>query len=107
MSKRFTSGLVAAIVAVSMSIPAIGLANKGGVPHSTKACPTHKHSGKHKGASKGHKKGATKGKKCGWGGTGQTGTTGQTSTTGSTTGNGKGKGKDNGATHGLKRGHRS
>jgi hypothetical protein len=103
MSKRLTSGLVAAIAAVSMSIPAVGLASKGGVSRSPRACPTHKHSGKHKGATKrGLKRGANHGKKCGWGGTGQTGTTNSTSTTGS-----NGKGKDNGATHGLKRGHRS
>lgn len=101
MSKRLTTGLVAAITAVSMSVPAAGLASQGGTPHSTRACPTLKHSGKHKGATKhGLKRGANKGKKCGWGGSGQsTTTTGPTGTTP--------KGKDKGATHGLKRGHRS
>lgn len=64
MSKRVTSGIVAAIVAIAMSVPAVGLANKGGTPHSTKACPTHRHSGKHKGSLKGKKKGSSKGKKC-------------------------------------------
>jgi hypothetical protein len=65
MSKRITSGIVAAIAAAALSVPAVGLANKGGTPHSTKPCPTHTHSGKHKGSSHGKKKGATKGKKCG------------------------------------------
>ena len=102
MSKRLTSGLVAAIAAVSLSIPAIGLASKGGVTRSPNGCPTLKHSGKHKGATKhGLKRGASHGKKCGWGGA----STGTTSTTGPTGPNGKGK--DNGATHGLKRGQKS
>jgi hypothetical protein len=65
MRTRITSGIVAAIAAAALSIPAVGFADKGGTPHSTKSCPTHKHSGKHKGASKGKKKGASKGKKCG------------------------------------------
>jgi hypothetical protein len=65
MSKRITSGVVAAIAAAALSVPAVGLANKGGTPHSMKPCPTHKHSGKHKGKSHGKKKGASKGKKCG------------------------------------------
>ena len=47
------------------SVPSIGFANQGGVPHSTKPCPTHSHSGKHNGSTKGKKKGAGKGKKCG------------------------------------------
>ena len=76
MSKRLTSGLVAVIAAAAMSVPAVGLADKGGHPHSTKACPVHKHSGKHKGSSKGKKKGALRGKKCGSVGT--TGPTGPT-----------------------------
>jgi hypothetical protein len=53
------------VVALALSVPSIGFATKGGVPHSTKPCPTHKHSGKHNGSGKGHKKGAGKGKKCG------------------------------------------
>ena len=65
MSKRITSGIVAAIAEAALSVPAVGLANKGGTQHSTKSCPTHKHSGKHKGSSHGKKKGASKGKKCG------------------------------------------
>lgn len=65
MRTRLTAGIVAAVAAIGMSVPAVGLANKGGTPHSTKACPTHKHSGKHKGSTKGKKKGAAKGKKCG------------------------------------------
>jgi hypothetical protein len=61
-----TSGIVAAITALALTVPAIGIANKGGVPHKpSTSCPTHKHTGKHKGATKGHKKGAAKGRKCG------------------------------------------
>jgi hypothetical protein len=56
---------VAAVVATLLIAPATTMANPGGVPHSTKACPTHSHSGKHNGAGKGQKKGSTKGKKCG------------------------------------------
>jgi hypothetical protein len=63
--KRFAAALVAGIAALAMSIPTVAFANKGGVPHSTKACPTHKHSGKDKGSSEDHKKGSGKGKKCG------------------------------------------
>lgn len=56
-----------AIVAVSagLAVPGVGLAAKGGHPHSTKPCPVHKHVGKHKGAHMGKKTGAAKGKKCG------------------------------------------
>jgi hypothetical protein len=65
MSKRLTSGIVAAVVATSMSVPAVGFANKGGTPNShAKSCTTHKHSGKHKGLSK-KGKGGKKGKHCG------------------------------------------
>jgi hypothetical protein len=52
-------------VAVALSVPAFAQAGKGGVPHSTKPCPTHKNKGKHNGAGKGKKKGADRGKKCG------------------------------------------
>jgi hypothetical protein len=65
MTKRITAGVAAGVVALALSVPSIGFANKGGVSHSTKSCPTHKHSGKHNGAGKGKKTGATKGKKCG------------------------------------------
>jgi hypothetical protein len=65
MSKRIASGIAAAVVAMALSVPSVGFANKGGVPNSTKSCPTHKHHGKHKGAGKGKKKGSGKGKKCG------------------------------------------
>ena len=87
MSKRLTSGIVAAIVAVSMSIPAVGLADHGGHPHSKQACKVHRHYGKHRGDAKGHKRGFDRGKKCGFpptGQTGQTGATGQTGQTGET-----------------------
>lgn len=56
-------GLTAAAVAVS--VPATGLANTGGQPHSTTACPTQSHTGKHKGATHGKKTGALNGKRCG------------------------------------------
>ena len=65
MSKRLSAAVAAGAVAVALSVPAIGFANQGGTPHSTKACPTHSHSGKHKGAGHGKKKGSGKGKKCG------------------------------------------
>jgi hypothetical protein len=61
---RKTVALVTA-TALALAIPATGLANKGGQPHSTTACPTHTHSGKHMGSTHGKKKGAAKGKKCG------------------------------------------
>ena len=65
MTKRISAGVAAGVVALALSVPSIGFANKGGVPHSTTACPTHSHMGKHKGAGHGKKKGAGKGKKCG------------------------------------------
>ncbi len=57
------AGIIAAALAVS--VPATGLANTGGQPHSTTPCPTKSHSGKHKGATHGKKMGALNGKKCG------------------------------------------
>jgi hypothetical protein len=57
-----TAALAAALI---LSAPSAGLAKKGGVPNSSKSCPTHKHSGKHNGAKHGKKNGANKGKKCG------------------------------------------
>jgi hypothetical protein len=65
MYKRVTVRVATVVAALALATPAVTLANSGGQPHSTKACPTHKHSGKHKGATKGHKKGSGKGKKCG------------------------------------------
>jgi hypothetical protein len=65
MSKRVSAAVAAGVVALALSVPSIGFANKGGVPHSTKPCPTHSHSGKHNGSTKGNKKGAGQGKKCG------------------------------------------
>ena len=64
MSKRITAGLTAGIAALALSVPSVGLAAKGGAPHSSKPCPTHSHAGKHKGAGHGKKTGAGKGKKC-------------------------------------------
>ena len=65
MSKRVTAAVTAGVAALALSVPSVGFATKGGVPHSTKPCPAHKHSGKHKGSVNGKKKGASKGKKCG------------------------------------------
>lgn len=66
MRNRVIAGAVAAVAGLSLSVPAVGLANKGGVPHKTPAkCTTHKHTGKHKGSSKGKKKGSSRGNKCG------------------------------------------
>jgi hypothetical protein len=65
MSNRITAAVTAGVVALALSVPSVGLATKGGVPHSTKPCPAHSHAGKHKGSSHGKKTGAAKGKKCG------------------------------------------
>jgi hypothetical protein len=65
LSKRITAAVTAAVAALGLSVPSVGFATKGGVPHSTTPCPTHSHSGKHKGSGHGKKKGAGKGKKCG------------------------------------------
>ncbi len=84
MSKRLTSGLVAAIAAAAMSIPAVGLADKGGQPNEhSKACKMHQHYGEHNG-KRGNRWGIVrgKGKKCGFPGHGQTGLTGATGMTG-------------------------
>jgi hypothetical protein len=51
--------------AIGVSVPATGLANTGGQPHSTTPCPAQSHAGKHKGATHGKKKGALNGKRCG------------------------------------------
>jgi hypothetical protein len=70
MKRRLTSGIVAAVCAISMSVPAVGLANAHGTPHKAAAsCPAHPNKGKHKGTtkgkSKGKRKGSSKGRKCG------------------------------------------
>jgi len=66
MRRRVTSGIVAAITAVALTVPAAGLANKGGKPHTTPpSCHVHKHTGKHKGSTNGKKNGSSKGNKCG------------------------------------------
>jgi hypothetical protein len=65
MGKRVSTAVAAGVVALALSVPSIGFANQGGVSHSTKPCPTHKHLGKHNGSGKGKKKGSGKGKKCG------------------------------------------
>jgi hypothetical protein len=75
---RFARPLLATTVAaLALSVPAVGQANKGGVPHhgtnpsvthrpSSSTCPDKdKGKAKHKGVNKGKKKGAGKGRKCG------------------------------------------
>jgi hypothetical protein len=72
--------LVSAVAALALSVPTVGQANRGGVPHNgthnnqtvthtpqaDKPCPDKdKGNAKRKGASKGHKRGANKGRKCG------------------------------------------
>jgi hypothetical protein len=65
MKRRLATGIVAAIAAVSTSVPAAGVANMGGHPHMTPPnCGHHKHNGKHKGKG-GNRKGSGKGNKCG------------------------------------------
>lgn len=65
MYKRASVRVATVVAALALAAPAATLADPGGQPHSTKPCPTHKHSGKHNGSTKGLKKGSTKGKKCG------------------------------------------
>ena len=64
MRPRLLYGLAAGIAAVALSVPSLGIAAKGGVPHTTKTCPAHHHTGKHKG-TRGKRNGATRGRKCG------------------------------------------
>jgi hypothetical protein len=64
--KRVTAVVVAAVAGVSMSVPAVGLADKGGHPHRMPPkCAMHKRYGKHRGAARGGKKGMSRGNKCG------------------------------------------
>lgn len=89
MNKRITSGVIAGIAAICVAVPAAGLADQGGHPHSKKACKTHRHYGRHEGFTKGHgkHKGFGRGKKCGFSNpvsTGTTSTTNETGPTGST-----------------------
>jgi hypothetical protein len=70
MRKRLTTGLVTLVTATAMAVPAVGLADTGGVPHKTPpGCHTHTNKGKHTGqvknATKGKRNGASKGNKCG------------------------------------------
>jgi hypothetical protein len=67
MRTRVTSGIVAAITALALTVPATGFAHKGGVPTKpSSSCKAHT-KGKHKdkGKSKGDTKNAAKGRKCG------------------------------------------
>jgi hypothetical protein len=70
MRKRLTAGIVAGVAALAMSVPAVGVADKGGTPHTTPpGCHMHKNKGKHTGqlknSSKGKRNGSSKGNKCG------------------------------------------
>jgi hypothetical protein len=81
MRRRLTAGVVGVVLTVAMGVPATGLANKGGKPHTTPPmCHMHKNNGKHTGekknASKGKKNGASKGNKCGKSTTGTASATG-------------------------------
>ena len=65
MRTRVTSGIVAVVTALALTVPGVGFAHKGGVPTKpATSCKAHP-KGKNKGASKGKKKGAAKGRKCG------------------------------------------
>ncbi len=94
MNKRLTAGVIAAVTAVSMSVPAVGLASKNGVARSPLNCTSHKHSGKHRGLTRGRKMGfkRNRGKR--------SGLACMTTTTASTTATPT----NNGATHGHKTG---
>lgn len=65
MNTRISAAVAAGIVAIGLSVPSVGFATNGGVPHSARPCPTHSHSGKRKGSGNGTKNRAGKGKKCG------------------------------------------
>jgi hypothetical protein len=67
MRRHLIKGFAAASLtgALLLGAPSASVAKKGGVPNSSKPCPTHKHHGKHNGAKHGKKNGAGKGKKCG------------------------------------------
>ena len=53
-----------AVLALSLSLPAVSVADRGGVPHSSKACPSKVGKGKAKGHTK-HPARNSRGKKCG------------------------------------------
>ena len=55
---------LAAVAALTLSLPAASVANRGGVPHSGKACPSKIGKGKAKGQKK-HSARNSRGKKCG------------------------------------------
>ena len=62
MKSKLTA--LGAVLTLALSLPAVSVANRGGVPHSGKACPSKIGKGK----AKGHKKHAarnSRGKKCG------------------------------------------
>jgi hypothetical protein len=53
-----------AVLALSLSMPAMSVADRGGVPHSSKPCPSKAGKGKGKGHKK-HPARNSRGKKCG------------------------------------------
>jgi hypothetical protein len=57
---RKTTAVIAGL-ALALSLPATGMADRGGVPHSTKPCKTNSHA---KGPKKSPKN--SRGKKCGF-----------------------------------------
>lgn len=66
MSKRLTSGIVAAIITVGLSVPAVGMASGKGHHYAygkSRPCPTQSQSKTDKGQANGSDNGG--GKKCG------------------------------------------
>lgn len=61
---RLTALAACGMTIAALALPATGQANKGGHPHTTAPCPTHRHHGRHNGAGHGKKNGSTRGRKC-------------------------------------------
>ena len=53
MNTRISVAVTDCMAAIALSVPPVAFATKGGAPHSTKPCPTHRQSGKHNGSGKG------------------------------------------------------
>ena len=53
MNRRISVAVTDCMAAIALSVPPVAFATKGGVPHSTQPCPTHRQSGKHNGSGKG------------------------------------------------------
>jgi hypothetical protein len=52
MSKRRPAAVTVGITVIARSVLSVALAMTGGVPRSTKPCPTHGHSGGHRGSGR-------------------------------------------------------